>query len=89
MIMASWNSGGKASKGMLLVNFFQFDFVAVSVGPVPQQCDNAVYSNVFPWVSIRRIGAVTRPTSSSRFGHDEGFFKCERHAICFGLTRQS
>jgi hypothetical protein len=70
MIMASWNSGGRPSNETFNANFDQFDFVVVNRGPDPQQWLRATYWNVLPWVSIRRIGDVARPTSKSRFGDD-------------------
>jgi hypothetical protein len=70
MIMASWNSGGRPSKETVTANFDQFDFVVVNRGPDPQQWLRATYWKFLPCVSIRRIGDVARPTSSSRFGDD-------------------
>jgi hypothetical protein len=86
MMMASWNSGGRALKETFAASFDQVDFVVVNRGPDPQQWLRATYWKVLPWVSMRRMGDVARPTSKSRFGADMDDLLENWHAVCFGFA---
>lgn len=88
MMIASWNKGGRLSKGMLTVSFAQLDFVAFKGVADPQQCERATYWKAFSCVSTIRIGLVERPTSMSRFGADTDGSQIILHDVCLGFPRQ-
>jgi len=47
------------------------------------------YCKDLPCASIKRMGALTRPTSSKRFGSTASCVEGALQAVCFGFVKQS
>jgi hypothetical protein len=87
-MIASWNSGGRISKAILVASLAQFAFVAVSGGDDPQQCERAAYWKFLPCVSMSLTGEVLLPTSMRRLGGEKVVLHGNLQAVCLGFPMQ-